>query len=245
MNRHLNKHFFSSSVSKVNLNASKSWKITIAAIIVAIAMNIMAGPLNGIGFVVDEATLTNLVYMALGIGATGAGLKGIKTTKAAVPKIIPEEVFTPIVPSTTGAVEVKSNSATTLTEKNGSTITIPTVEAAFEVPTLLPIGSKYKTNFTKHAQKGNVILYGQSYLWVQIVGARSYVTAILKDAKQNIIQIDQSHQNDEDGDITTTRLELFSRDGTPLPRGQYFLEYRGDSGSSDSIGISNDKFEIC
>lgn len=251
-------------MSKVNLNSSKSWKLTLAAIIIAIAMNVFAGPLNGLGFLVDENTLTNLVYMALGIGGIGAGLKGIKTTKTTTPTtptVTPEVVseekiiqFPTIqtgstiqeqVPVTATITTTETTKAATSTvDKTGIIVTVPAVQTKMEPPVLGPVGSKFKTNFTRDSQRGNVIFYGQSYLWVQIEGVRSYVTAILRDSKLNVIQIDQSHQNDEDGDISTTRFELFARDGTPLPRGKYHLEYRGDSGSSDSIGISNDQFEI-
>jgi len=246
-------------LSKVNLNASKSWKLTLTAILVAIVMNVFAGPLNGLGFIVDEATLTNLVYMALGIGATGAGLKGIKTRNT-TPASVPAEniiqfpttqtgsTLTETIPSTTTGTTIPINettkAATSTVDKTGIMVTVPAVQTKMQPPVLGPIGSKFKTNFTRDSQRGNVIFYGQSYLWVQIEGVRSYVTAILRDSKLNVIQIDQSHQNDEDGDISTTRFELFARDGTPLPRGKYHLEYRGDSGSSDSIGISNDEFEI-
>lgn len=249
-------------MSKVNLPTGKSWKLTIAAIIIAIAMNVFAGPLNGLGFLVDENTLTNLVYMALGIGATGAGLKGIKTVKTTTPttpvtpEVVPTEftiapvtqtgsTLTETVPVTATVTTTETTKAATSTvDKTGIIVTVPAVQTKMEPPVLGPVGSKFKTNFTRDSQRGNVIFYGQSYLWVQIEGVRSYVTAILRDSKLNVIQIDQSHQNDEDGDISTTRFELFARDGTPLPRGKYHLEYRGDSGSSDSIGISNDQFEI-
>lgn len=250
-------------MSKVNLNASKSWKLTLTAILVAIVMNVFAGPLNGLGFIVDEATLTNLVYMALGIGATGAGLKGIKTrntTPAVKPASVPAEniiqfpttqtgstiteTTAPVTETTTIPVSSTTQTATSTVDKTGIIATVSATQTALEPPVLGPIGSKFKTNFTKDPQRGNVIFYGQSYLWVQIEGVRSYVTAILRDSKLNVIQIDQSHENDEDGDISTTRFELFARNGTPLPRGKYHLEYRGDSGSSDSIGISNDEFEI-
>lgn len=111
-------------------------------------------------------------------------------------------------------------------------------------PELGPKESWYQTNFTKNTVKGNTIPYGQIYLWIKMAGVKSYISAILKTAEGVPIQVDQSSEMDEDNDIETTRIELFARDGTPLPRGKYILETRGDRGTSDSVGIKSDEFEI-
>ena len=110
------------------------------------------------------------------------------------------------------------------------------------IPKLGPKGAKYQTNFVK-GEPGNTLLFGTN-LWIRRTGVRSYVTAILRDAAGNVIQIDQSHTKDEDGDIETTRLEMFATDGEPLPRGKYTVQSQGDAGSSDATGIKSDEFYI-
>jgi len=111
-------------------------------------------------------------------------------------------------------------------------------------PVLGPEGKWYQTNFRQDKEKGNVIDYGEKYLWVKISGVKSYVTVILRNAKREPIQIDMSHELDEDNDVETTRLEMFAKDGKPLPRGKYFLQTQGDRGSSDAVGIKTDEFMI-
>ena len=102
-----------------------------------------------------------------------------------------------------------------------------------------PRDSWFQTNLKKSSdpKKGAVLEYGQSYLWIKISGARSYVTAILKNAHGNVIQVDQSHQQDEDNDYTTTRLEMFSSNGEPYPCGKYTLTGQADVGTGDAQRI--------
>jgi|APSaa5957512535_1039671.scaffolds.fasta_scaffold05906_3 hypothetical protein len=121
---------------------------------------------------------------------------------------------------------------------------IPTKKGRFlSVPKLSPTDSWYQNNFKK-SQNGNSIPYGQLYLWIKVKDVRSYVTVILKDANGIALQIDQSHEYDEDNNVETTRLELIKPDGTPFPKGIYHLQTRGDRGTGDSQGIKNDIFEI-
>lgn len=124
-----------------------------------------------------------------------------------------------------------------------SAITVSAVSSpSLTIPKLGPADAKYQTNFVK-GKEGNTLIYGTD-LWIRRVGVRSYVTAILRDAAGNVIQVDQSHLKDEDGDIETTRLEMYARDGQPLPRGKYSVETFGDSGSSDGTGNNPDVFYI-
>lgn len=192
-----------------NLNISNSWKVTLAAIIIAIVTQIFVGPLGEIGIVIEESQLNNLVYLALGIGATGGAVSTLKKRE-----------------------ERKKVESLVEQEKE-----------SFGPPELVPVGATYQTNFRQDPKIGNVIDYGQAYLWVRIQGVASYVTATLKAQNGNVIQIDQSSEDDEDKDITTTRLELFDSTGAPLSRGIYTVIVKGDSGTSDSIGFKN-KFEI-
>jgi hypothetical protein len=111
-------------------------------------------------------------------------------------------------------------------------------------PQLGPDGEWYQTNFTKDSKKGNVLPYGEKSLWIRIQGVKSYATAVLKDSQGRWLQIDQSHSFDEDNDIETTRIELYNKIGEPFPKGKYFLESRGDRGTSDSTGIKSDEFWI-
>lgn len=186
---------------------SKSWKLTLATIIIAIVMTI----LPSLGIVsVTEHQIETLIYLALGVSGIGAANKVGK--KLVRPKTVEEK----------------------LSSK-------PRVVLLRTVPKFGPVGAKFQTNFVR-TESGNSLPFG-NHLWVKIAGVRSYVTAILKDSNGNICQIDQSHELDEDNNIETTRLEMYGKDGNPLPRGKYILEIKGDSGSSDSIGTT-DEFSI-
>lgn len=117
---------------------------------------------------------------------------------------------------------------------------IPT-NKPFIIPTKLK-GDWYKTNFVK-GSSGNTIPYGAPYLWAQIVGAKTYVTGILKDAKGTVLQIEQGgHPGNPP--IDTVRLELIDKSGQPFPRGIYHLQVQGDRGTSDSTGIEDVTFKI-
>ena len=109
-------------------------------------------------------------------------------------------------------------------------------------PTLGPADSWYQTNF-KTSERGNTLEFGDLYLWVRLKDVRSYVTAILSDGNMLRLQIDQSHEFDEDNNTETTRLELITADGKPFPRGKYHLHSAGDRGTSDSNQVK-EMFEI-
>lgn len=128
------------------------------------------------------------------------------------------------------------------TELEFVTVSKTTREVLVTVPKLGPESEWFQTNFVK-TEKGNTLPFGQN-LWIRIKDVRSYVTAKLSDSKGNVIQIDQSHQFDEDNNIETTRLEMFGRDAKPLPRGKYTLQTQGDRGTGDAQGIKADEFEI-
>jgi len=112
-----------------------------------------------------------------------------------------------------------------------------------QAPELGPSSSWYQTNFIEDSKKGNVLPFGAD-LWIKVPGARSYVSAVLKNSSGKVIQVDQSHPKDEDNNKETTRLEMKQRDGTPMPRGQYTLKIQADVGSGDGQGIKSDKFII-
>jgi len=138
-------------------------------------------------------------------------------------------------PSTSKISKISANENTSVTVD-------ATIDKQIVIPKLGPVGAKYQTNFVK-GDLGNTLPFGTN-LWIKRPGVRSFVSAILRDAKNNMIQVDQSHINDEDGDITTTRLEMFGKDGSPLPRGKYSIATLGDSGPGDAEGNKPDVFFI-
>lgn len=87
---------------------------------------------------------------------------------------------------------------------------------------------KFETNFEKYPA-GNGIEEG-SELLVKIVGAE-VVTGQIRDARNRIITIDQSHSNDEDKDAQTINMKLkrrgrgwgIFRRNYNLPPGKYVL----------------------
>ena len=112
------------------------------------------------------------------------------------------------------------------------------------VPDLGPVGAHYQTNFVKDEIKGNIIPITQNYLWIRVPRTKSYLSVVLRDFIGNVIQIDQSHELDEDNNVETTRLELFAKDGKHLAPGKYSIQISADSGSSYYMGIKTDNFEI-
>jgi hypothetical protein len=85
--------------------------------------------------------------------------------------------------------------------------------------------SKFSTNFEKSGA-GNAIRQGEELL-VKITGAE-VVTGQIRDAKNHIITIDQSHEHDEDENAETINMKLKRRRwgglrNDNLPAGKYVL----------------------
>ena len=137
-----------------------------------------------------------------------------------------------VVTKVKGIVKSKKENPTVITKKFSM------------VPDLGPVGSHYQTNFVKDEIKGNIIPITQNYLWIKRPGTRSYIAVILRDSNENVIQIDQSHELDEDNNVETTRLELFAKDGKHLAPGKYSIQHKADAGTSYSTGVKRDEFEI-
>lgn len=100
-------------------------------------------------------------------------------------------------------------------------------------------GEWYQTNMESDATNGNVIKYGDPYLYAKIKDVKSYTTAQLWKG-DNLIQVEQSKAGEP------VRLELFEKkDGkvVPMSKGTYHLVVSGDRGTSDRVGIK-DEFQI-
>jgi len=85
--------------------------------------------------------------------------------------------------------------------------------------------AKFETNFVKFPA-GNGINEGET-LHVKVHGAE-FVTGQIRDAKNQVITIDQSHSNDEDKDAQTINMKLKRRRWgglrkDNLPSGKYIL----------------------
>ena len=215
------------------MTLSKSWKITIIVFAIAVALPLVNEHLPEENQITQD-TVNHFLALFLGTGAIGAANSAKSLLKSG--KISEDGI----------ADKIANKQKVDLMDVTKKIISaIPaTAKHVTSGVSFTQANSWIQTNFRKDAQKGNVIDFGQSYLWIKVPGARSYVTAILKNYSMQAIQIDQSSQHDEDNDITTTRLELFQKNGDPLPRGVYYLTATADAGSGDSQGIKDDKFEI-
>ena len=214
---------------------TKSWIITLIAFACTVILPLANDTLEDYNIIITENELDHYVTLLLvsaGFGTAASvrkQLKEGKTSFSGLTKLI-TKAGTKIPKST------PSEKITIVNNKTEKLLSTP--------PTLGPATSYYQTNFRQDKKLGNVLDFGQSYLWIKMIGVRSYVSVKLKTADGFPIQIDQSSEFDEDNNIETTRLEMFVKSGAPLPKGKYILESRGDRGSSDSIGIKNDPFEI-
>lgn len=205
-----------------------------------------------LGIALGMPSINAVGYVIVFFGVIGGTVIAQKAKKPSIPSNATPEQINKIL-GTTSLQIPQTLSTTTIQTTSNSTVAIPQpeekplvfsepVKPLIVVPKLGPEDSEYQTNFIK-TDKGNSLPFG-NHLWIKVFGVRSYITATLKDASKNIIQIDQSSLVDEDGDITTTRLEMFGRDKKPLPRGKYFVTVRGDFGTSDAQGIKEDEFFI-
>lgn len=106
--------------------------------------------------------------------------------------------------------------------------------------------AKFETNFQKYPS-GNGIKEG-SELIVRIQGAE-VVTGQIRDDKNRIITIDQSHDRDEDNNAETINLKLkrrgwFGLKKTDLPPGKYVLIVWYFDYDEMKGGSYTDKFNI-
>lgn len=184
---------------------SKSWKITIIAFAIALALPLINSQLPD-GIRVTQETVDHFLAIFIGSGTIGAATSIAKKT-----------------------IQLKH-------AQNGL---IPQAYAQSA-----PAGAQNNTHLLHLQQKGHVawkkingwletngttLGYESPHLWVRVKDSKSYVTAVLRDANKRVIQVDQSSAHDEDQDDSTTRLELFNSNGTPLARGRYYLSVKSDS----------------
>ncbi len=218
------------------MKMTKSWTVALLFAILSAVLPIINEPLQeNFGIVITEGELEHFLT-AFGItaaaGVANATRKQLKKTPDAylVGKPNPEQKFDGGIYSNTAPPPAPPPAPETKHDTDGIKFG--------------PVGAWYQTNFTRNDLKGNVLAYGQGYLWIKVPKARSYVTVQLKDDAGRIIQVDQSSKSDEDNNHTTTRLEMFSPNGSSMPRGKYSLRIQADAGSGDAQGIKNDAFEI-
>lgn len=201
---------------------NKSWILTISTIIASFVVQFLSAPLESMGFTVTEAQLQSTFILPILTGLFGT-INGIhkRETKA---KII------------NAPLNSQQPTINPLTTSPKQTVTFT------EKPKLGPVGAKYQTNF-RAGKLGNELPYGTD-LWIKRTDVRSYMHAQLFDSNMSMIQNGQSTEHDEDGDIQTTRLEMYLPNHERMPRGKYFVRSRGDAGSSDSTGTGLDEFYI-
>lgn len=109
-----------------------------------------------------------------------------------------------------------------------------------------PAGSKYQTNFEKF-KTGNGIKEG-SELIVRIAGAET-VTGQIRNGKNQVMQIDQSHEFDEDNNAETVNFKLKTKRwgglrNDNLPPGSYTLIAWFWDNDVMKGGSYTDQFEI-
>lgn len=208
------------------MTTTNSWKLTAVSFIVAIVLPLVSGPLAEHGIVLTEAQIQNYMYVFFGISGIGAASSAAKRIEKRKQK-------------------VADTASTTVTATVAQAVAPPIVPGP-HIPQFTSKHSWYESNFKEDEKRGNVIEYGEPYLWFRVKGVRTYFIAKLKEQNGTLIQIDQSgYAGNPWSD--TIRLEMFrNRNGEmePLPRGKYSIEIQGDKGTSDAIGANSDKFEI-
>jgi len=196
---------------------TKSWLITLASIIIAVTMIIL--PSFGVTGI-SESQVTNLIYVALGLSGIGAAnATGKRIAKGKVQSSVDDYIKT-------GFAQEPTQTAPQI---------IPQISHSSK---LKDNGDYYTTNMTKD-KSGNVIQYGEPFLYAKLKDTRSYTTAKLS-RDNNLIQIEQSGVNEP------VRLELFEKVNgkvVPMARGDYVLQITGDRGTGDSNGVT-DQFQI-
>ena len=244
------------------MKMTKSWKLTLISFIVVMAMPVVNGPLAEYGIAITEQELQHFLFVFLGVSATGGGLSVYKKHEDrkkfdTMVKVDPQAYITPKVEDEPVPI-VKTPTIKTPTVETPiietpiietpiietpiietPIIETPIIETPTSTPELGPVGSAYQTNFVKDPQIGNVLQYGEPYLFARMAGARSYVTGLLRDSTGKVIQIEQSIPGED-----IIRMELKNKQGQPLLRGIYSLQVQADTGSGDSQGIKRDEFQI-
>ena len=216
---------------------NKSWAVTLLFTILVAVLPIIDGPLQeNFGITISEEDLRHFLIafgLTAGAGVANAARKQIKKPQVQQVQQVPIQVTTAA--ETVNLTEVRQQPRPQST---------PAKPHDIDGVQFNPPGAWVQTNFVKDPEKGNSLPFGKIYLWIKIPKARSYITVQLKDSEGKLIQIDQSSESDEDNDHTTVRLEMFSRNGEPLPKGKYTLKLLSDSGTSYSQGVNRDEFWI-
>ena len=233
------------------LKTTKSWKLTLISFLLAAGVPFVNDALVPYGIIITESEANYFLMMLFGISATGAG---VSINKKINERKMKEAETKNIQPVVVQPQQQQQQPAYTATAQQVNAASIPASPAPapvnpaderprgndnIPIPKLGPEGSKYQHNFKNDSSLGNVLDYGQSYLYLRLKGARSYVTAQLKDHAGKLLQIEQALPGN-----CTCRLEMFDNVGNPLPRGKYSVTVQGDAGMGDSQGINNDVFHI-
>ena len=240
------------------LKTTKSWKLTLISFLLAAGVPFVNDALVPYGIIITESEANYFLMMLFGISATGAGVSINKKINERKMKEAETKNIQPVVvqPQQQQQQQQQQQPAHTATAQQVNTASIPASPGPapvsggdtderprgndnIPIPKLGPEGSKYQHNFKNDSSLGNVLDYGQSYLYLRLKGARSYVTAQLKDHAGKLLQIEQAKPGN-----CTCRLEMFDSVGNPLPRGKYSVTVQGDAGTGDSQGINNDVFHI-
>ena len=231
------------------MKMTKSWKLTLISFIVVMSMPVVNGPLGEYGIVITEQELQHFLFVFFGVSAAGGGMSMYKkrvgskksdTVEAPTFSITTPDEISPTQTVTVPPVPTQTVTASIPELEPAETVTapIPEIVKATSIPELGPADSIYQTNFRKEPQIGNVLSYGEPYLFARRVGARSYVTGILRDSSGKIIQIRQSVPGGE-----IIKFVLKDKQGS-FERGKYSLQVQTDSGSGDSQGNKRDEFQI-
>ena len=234
---------------------TKSWAVTLLFTLLTAILPIINEPLAEYGIHITEEELFHYLGalgLTAGIGAGNAALKrkqndGGNGGGTGNPGIVSGGMTGGS--TYTGTTQLSNPNVQQITPEPRTYDVVPGVA---EIPNekhvtsgvaFGPKKSWYQTNFVK-TNAGNTLPFGQSYLWVKIPSAHTYIGAILYDGRGNKIQIDQSSDHDEDNDHTTLRLEMFAKNGAPLPRGDYRMDVTKDGGGQNAREVDNDRFVI-